>query len=83
MSHFVYLARCSDDSLYCGTCVDLKAREQKHNDGTGAKYTRGRRPIAFVYHEKLKTLSAARSREAAIKSMSREEKLELVRGCSI
>ncbi len=79
MPHFVYLARCSDDSLYAGTCMDLKEREAKHNDGTGAKYTRGRLPVKFVYSERKKDLSSARKREAAIKRMTREEKLTLIR----
>ena len=74
MPHFFYLARCSDGSLYAGTCIDLKDREAKHNDGTGAKYTRSRRPVTFVYHEKFKTLSAARKREAEVKKWNREQK---------
>ncbi len=78
MPHFVYLAQCSDGSLYAGTCVDLKAREAKHNGGTGAKYTRGRRPVKFVYHEKFETLSEARKREAEIKRMNRGEKVALI-----
>ncbi|MAE68699.1 endonuclease [bacterium] len=78
MSHFFYLARCSDDSLYAGTCVDLKEREAKHNDGSGAKYTRSRLPIKFIYHEEFETLGEARSREVLVKRMSREEKEELV-----
>lgn len=78
MPHYFYLARCSDDSLYAGTCVDLKAREQKHNDGRGAKYTRSRLPVTFVYHEKFRTLGAARSREAAVKKFAKEEKEVLV-----
>lgn len=76
--HYVYLARCSDGSLYAGTCIDLKEREAKHNDGTGAKYTRSRLPVAFVYHETFRTLSAARKREAAVKLMAREEKEHLI-----
>ena len=78
MSHFVYLAQCSDGSFYCGTCIDLKAREAKHNDGTGAKYTRGRRPVHFIHHEECETLSQARKREAEIKKLSRKEKLSLI-----
>jgi putative endonuclease len=78
VSHFFYLARCSDDSLYAGTCVDLKEREAKHNDGSGAKYTRSRLPIKFIYHEEFETLGEARSREVLVKRMSREEKEELV-----
>lgn len=79
MAHFVYLARCADDSLYCGTCIDLCEREALHNSGKGAKYTRSRLPITFVYHEKHATLSEARRREAAIKQMSRAAKLALLR----
>jgi len=80
MSHFFYIARCSDGSLYAGTCVDLAAREAKHNDGTGAKYTRSRRPVTMVYHEEFETLSEARKREAEIKKWSRQEKEELIAG---
>ena len=80
MPHFVYIARCNDGTLYTGTCVDLRAREARHNAGSGAKYTRGRRPVQFVYHEKFPDLSAARSREAAVKRMTRVQKEELVRG---
>ncbi|PIR48263.1 hypothetical protein COU80_04810 [Candidatus Peregrinibacteria bacterium CG10_big_fil_rev_8_21_14_0_10_55_24] len=74
MSHFVYLARCSDGSLYCGTCMDLAAREEKHNQGTGAKYTRSRRPVKIVYAEECATLQEARRREAQVKRWKKEEK---------
>lgn len=76
--HFFYLARCSDDSLYAGTCVDLKAREETHNAGKGAKYTRSRRPVTFVYHERFMTLSAARKREAEVKRWPAGEKRALL-----
>ncbi len=78
MPHYFYLARCSDDSLYAGTCVDLSAREGKHNEGRGAKYTRSRLPIRFIYHETFRTLSAARKREAAVKKLTKEAKEELL-----
>lgn len=78
MPHYFYLARCSDDSLYAGTCIDLSAREEKHNDGRGAKYTRSRLPVRFIYHETFRTLSAARKREAAVKKLSKEAKELLV-----
>lgn len=77
--HYFYLARCSDGSLYAGTCVDVKAREAKHNDGKGAKYTRSRRPVVMVYIERKRTLSNARKREAAVKKLTREQKEALVR----
>lgn len=78
MPHFAYIARCADGSLYVGTCVDLAAREALHNAGKGAKYTRARLPVAFVYHEEHPTLSAVRKREAALKKLSRAGKLTLI-----
>lgn len=78
MPHFAYLARCSDGSLYAGTCMDLAAREAKHNDGTGAKFTRSRRPVTIVYHEEFATLSEARVREAQIKKLTKAAKELLV-----
>lgn len=77
--HYFYLARCGDGSLYAGTCVDVKAREAKHNEGKGAKYTRSRRPVVMVYIERKRTLSNARKREAAVKKLTREQKEALVR----
>lgn len=79
MYHYFYLARCADGSLYAGTCLDLQAREARHNAGTGAKYTRSRRPVTFVYSERFRTLSAARKREAEVKQWSRVEKDQLLR----
>lgn len=77
MAHYFYLARCADGSLYAGTCVDLHARERKHNDGTGAKYTRGRGPVRILYHEAFSTLNEARKREAEVKKLSKERKEKL------
>lgn len=78
MGHYFYLARCRDGSLYAGTCTDLQAREAKHNDGTGAKYTRSRKPVRIIYHETFATLSEARRREAEVKKFSKECKEQLV-----
>ena len=74
MPHYFYLARCKDDSLYSGTCINLEQREATHNAGKGAKYTRANGPVKFVYHETFETLSEARKREAEVKKMSKTEK---------
>ena len=42
---WVYIVRCSDRSLYCGSTNDLEARIAAHNAGRGARYTRGRGPV--------------------------------------
>lgn len=79
MSHFAYMLRCCDGTLYTGTAVDLERRVHSHNHlKSGAKYTRGRRPVELVYKEACEDLSAARRREAEIKRMTREEKLRLI-----
>lgn len=75
---FFYLARCSDHTLYSGSCIDLKQREKTHNQGKGAKYTRSRLPVRFVYHETFATTSEAMKREAAIKKWSKARKEELI-----
>lgn len=50
---FVYLLRCSDQTLYTGITTNLEQRFQEHNHSAkGAKYTRGRRPVRLVYFER-------------------------------
>ncbi len=78
MPHHVYLARCSDGSLYAGSCIDLLERERIHNAGKGAKYTRSRLPVTFVHTESFVTRSEALKREAALKRLTKTEKEALV-----
>jgi putative endonuclease len=78
MPHYFYFARCSDGSLYAGTCINVKERETKHNEGKGAKYTRSRLPVKIVYTEEFETLSEARKREALVKTWSKTEKEQLI-----
>lgn len=78
MPYYFYLARCSDGSLYAGTGIDLRARESKHNEGKGAKYTRSRCPVKIAYHEEFSTLVEARRREVEVKTWSRVKKENLV-----
>ena len=51
-----------------------------HRSGKGAKYTRGRGPLEVVYREELPDKSAALRREWAVKHLTREEKLRLIKG---
>jgi len=76
----VYLLRCRDGSLYTGITNDLARRLASHQRGTGSAYTRARRPIALAYQEELPDRGAALRREAAIRRLSRAEKLAL---CSV
>ncbi|MBR2528665.1 MAG: GIY-YIG nuclease family protein [Blautia sp.] len=75
--NYVYLLRCSDNTLYCGWTTDLSKRILVHNSGHGAKYTRSRLPVELVYFEEYEERSKALSREWQIKKLSRREKMEL------
>ena len=77
--YFIYLVKCSDNTLYCGIAKDLERRLNEHNGVTkgGAKYTNPRRPVKLVYKEEVATLSEALKREIAIKKHTREEKENL------
>jgi putative endonuclease len=74
---FVYIVRCSDNTLYTGWAVDVAARVKAHNAGRGAKYTRTRLPVKLVYSEELPTRAEAMKRERQIKRYPRARKLEL------
>jgi len=76
----VYILRCADGTLYTGITKDLARRTQQHNDGTAARYTRSRRPVKLVYQEPQGSQSLALKREAAIKKLTRRQKLALIRG---
>jgi putative endonuclease len=78
-SWWVYIVRCSDRSLYTGIATDVDRRVAQHNEGKGARYTRGRRPVSLVYCETQDSRSAASRREAEIKSLSRAAKETLIR----
>lgn len=77
-----YLLLCSDNTLYCGWTNDLDRRVKAHNEGKGAKYTKGRRPVTLVYWEVFSTKQEAMRREAAIKRLSRQEKERLIQCAS-
>jgi putative endonuclease len=75
---FVYILRCSDNTLYTGWTNDLNRRLKCHNSGKGSKYTRCRLPVEVVYYEILPDKSSALKRECEIKKLSRVEKLILI-----
>ncbi|OEU67847.1 MAG: hypothetical protein BA867_02315 [Desulfobacterales bacterium S5133MH16] len=76
----VYLIRCSDESLYCGTTNNLKNRLEAHNSGKGAKYTRFRRPVELVAASPEMTKSDALRLEYRVKQVHASKKyLELTK----
>ncbi len=72
--------KCSDKTLYTGYTNDIEKRVFAHNSlKTGARYTKGRRPVSLVYSEKFKTKSKAMKREWEIKAMTRKEKISIIK----
>ena len=76
--HVVYVLECADGTFYTGYTTDLDRRLAEHDDGEGAKYTRGRTPIELRYCEAYESRSAAMSREYEIKQLTRAAKERLV-----
>jgi len=73
----VYLLRCSDGSLYAGITNDLPQRLASHRHGTASAYTRSRLPVTLAYQETASDRGSALRREAAIRRLSRVDKLAL------
>ncbi|WP_263785991.1 GIY-YIG nuclease family protein [Salinibacter grassmerensis] len=78
--HHVYIVECRDGTYYTGYTTDVDRRVTEHNDGTAAKYTRGRRPVTLVHTETFDNQSTAMQREYAIKQLRRAQKEQLIDG---
>ena len=59
MKGIVYILKCSDNTLYTGITKDIERRMAEHENGTGAKYTKGRGPFKVVCSELQLTMSHA------------------------
>ncbi len=78
-SWYVYLLRCSDNTLYTGITTDLTRRLKEHNSSKlGAKYTRARRPVQLAYVEAAQNRSLASKQECQLKKLSKIKKEQLV-----
>ncbi|TRZ51467.1 GIY-YIG nuclease family protein [bacterium] len=76
-SWFVYIVECKDGTLYTGITDNVERRVAVHNAGNGAKYTKGRTPAILRFVEEVVGRSEAQKREAEIKRMTRERKINL------
>lgn len=74
----VYSIRGNDGSIYTGWTTDVEHRLQMHNEGKGAKYTRGRGPFVLLCVWNCKNKSEALKLEARIKKMTRSQKLAYI-----
>jgi len=75
--HYIYIVECRDGTYYTGYTNDIKKRIKAHNEGKGAKYTNGRRPVKLRYQESYETKGEALTREYAIKQLTKLEKQAL------
>ena len=76
---YVYMLKCSDNSLYTGITNDLERRINDHNNKKASKYTRTRTPVTLIYKEECSNRSDALKRETRIKQLSRKEKMQLIK----
>ena len=74
---FVYILLCSDDTLYTGISNRLEHRLESHQSGAASRYTRARLPVKLIHQERYPDRSSALKREAAIRKLSRSDKLRL------
>lgn len=64
---FVYVLRNGAGTTYTGITMDVARRLSEHNEGTGAKFTRGRGPWTVIHTEGPLPHGDALRRETAIK----------------
>ena len=76
---YLYVVKCSDNTLYTGVTTDLDRRLTEHNTSLkGAKYTRKRRPVVLVYSKHYADRSQAQKAEYQFKRLSRKEKIKVI-----
>ncbi|CAG4886327.1 GIY-YIG nuclease family protein [Paraburkholderia gardini] len=80
MPWFLYLIECEDGSVYTGIAVDVQARFDKHVSGTGARYTRSRKPRQLLASFELADRSSASRAEYWVKRLTATEKRALAAG---
>lgn len=76
--HYLYVVECKDGTYYAGYTTDIHQRMKKHNEGKGAKYTRGRGPITLLFSQEFETKEEAMRAEYRFKRLKRPEKERLL-----
>ncbi len=76
----VYLVRCRNGHLYTGISTDVERRFAEHQAGRGAKYLRGKGPLALVYRQQIGSRAEALKAEYRIKQLSRAAKEAMIAG---
>lgn len=78
--YYIYILRCSDDSLYTGITSDIQHRLMAHLGVIkgGARYTKSHHVIRIEAAWKTDSKSAALRMECALKKLPRKSKLDLI-----
>ncbi|SEL04956.1 putative endonuclease [Ruminococcus sp. YRD2003] len=78
--YFVYILRCTDDSLYTGITTDPVRRFREHagEAPNGAKFTHSHPPAAVEALWSCNDRSTASKLEYAVKKLTRAKKLRLI-----
>ncbi len=77
--YYVYILRCSDNSLYTGITTDVERRFKEHCSGyKGAKYTKSRKPLKIEAVFEVDTKSNALKLEIQIKKLTKPKKEALI-----
>ena len=74
MAWYLYLLECADGSYYTGITNRLEERINAHNEGLGARYTRGRGPVKLLEVRTYPDRSRASIAESAVKRLPRSQK---------
>jgi putative endonuclease len=80
MAWFLYLLECDDGSVYTGIATDVAARFDKHCNGTGARYTRSRKPVRLLASFELADRASASRAEYWVKRLPAPAKRALAAG---
>jgi putative endonuclease len=80
MPWFLYLLECTDGSVYTGIAIDVAARFAQHASGTGARYTRSRKPVQVLAQFEFADRASASSAEYWVKRLRPQDKRALAAG---
>lgn len=76
--YYVYMLKCSDDSIYTGLTNTIDRRLEEHRLGLNKEcYTFKRRPLKLIFHQEFMQFEQAEYYEKKIKKWSRSKKLAL------
>jgi putative endonuclease len=57
---YAYAIKCSDNTFYFGTTMNVKSAIKNHNGGSGSTYTKSRRPVVLVAYKEAVDMEQAK-----------------------